>query len=281
MARLDQYLIRAGFLPAREAASEEIKAGKVMVNDKVCIKPGYQVKDTDQVRYLGEGRRYVSRGAQKMLGALEAFHPILEGSRCLDVGASTGGFTQVMLEQGAAYVAAIDVGHGQLDPILQQDPRVKEYSGLNFRSIPPELTEELRDFDFATMDVSFISVCLLAEPLHQALRGSGQAILLIKPQFEAGRGAHNKAGVVKDPQKHEEVLQKVLDCCEACGFELLGLTHSPLKGPEGNIEYLLYIEKHNDPARPSKTDRFPLGSIVTEAFRALDQPEDRLRGTHE
>lgn len=262
MARLDQYLIAQGQLPSRESASEAIRAGEVLVNGKALTKPGYQVKPTDAVTYLGQGRRYVSRGAVKLLGAMETYAIAVNGCKCIDVGASTGGFTQVLLEAGAASVAAVDVGHDQLDPLLQSDPRVRDYSGLNFRDLTghPELT----DFDILTMDVSFISICLLAASVRQVLTMNGRAVILIKPQFEAGRGALNKAGVLKDPRRHEEVLARCLDCYRSEGFSLDGLRHSPITGPDGNIEYLMVLTRSE--ASPAGSDLPDLSAIVAGAF---------------
>ena len=242
MERLDQYLITRGFLPSRDAGQEDIKAGLVLVNGKVCLKSGYKVKPTDIIQYMGEGRQYVSRGAAKLLGAMETFGLNFTGKACIVVGASTGGFTQLMLAYGAKTVAALDVGHNQLDKILLADPRVTEYSGVNFRAIPTELTAVLKDFDFLTMDVSFISVCLLADSVKQVLKPDTGAVILIKPQYEAGRGKLNKNGVLKDFSRHVEVLEKVLTCYTQAGFKVKGLIYSPLQGPEGNIEYLLYLE---------------------------------------
>lgn len=253
MERLDQYLIAKGFMPSRDSAQEDIKAGQVLVNGKTCLKPGYKVKDTDVVEYLGQGRQFVSRGAAKLLGAIELYDLDFKDKTCIDVGASTGGFTQLMLAKGARSVAALDVGHDQLDPSLRGDSRITEYSGVNFRAIPDELSGVLRDFDFLTMDVSFISVCLLADSVKQVLKPGAGAVILIKPQFEAGRGKLNKNGVLKDFSKHVEVLDKVLACYAGAGFQINGLSHSPLQGPEGNIEYLLYLTKD----RISKTETKP------------------------
>lgn len=262
MARLDQHLIAQGHLPSRESASEAIRAGEVLVNGRALTKPGYQVKPTDAVTYLGQGRRYVSRGAVKLLGAMATWSIAVDGGKCIDVGASTGGFTQVLLEAGAASVAAVDVGHDQLDPLLQSDPRVTEYSGVNFRDLTayPELAE----FDLLTMDVSFISICLLAPSVRQVLKPGGRAVILIKPQFEAGRGALNKAGVLKDPRRHEEVLGRCLDCYLSAGFGLDGLRHSPITGPDGNIEYLMVLTRSDSSAAGS--DRPDLSAIVAGAF---------------
>lgn len=271
MQRLDQYLVQNGHMPSRDSANEEIRAGKVTVNGVPCLKPGYKIKNTDQVEYLGEGRRHVSRGAAKLLEAIRTFSLDIQGKACIDVGASTGGFTQILLESGAASVAAVDVGHGQLDPSLRADPKVEEFSGLNFREIPPEQKDKLKDFDLLTMDVSFISVCLLETSVRQVVKPGGTAVILIKPQFEAGRGGQNKNGVVKDPKRHIDVLRKVVDCYEAGPFQCLSIAVSPIKGPEGNIEYLCHLVRIEEPsaAKGRLSDRF-LEETVQAAFERFE-----------
>ena len=242
MERLDQYLIRVEELPSREFSREEVLRGQVLVNGKKVLKPGYKVKAHDQVVYLGQGRQHVSRGAEKLLGAIKSFAPIINNQRCIDVGASTGGFTQVLLEAGAAFVAALDVGHGQLHQEIETHPRVKSFEGINFRNLDDQLIQDLGEFDLLTMDVSFISVLLLKDSIKTVLKPEGAAILLIKPQFEAGRGALNKAGVVTNPGRHRDVLTKVLSEFLKAGFRLEGLTPSSIQGPDGNIEYLAYFK---------------------------------------
>lgn len=270
MERLDQYLFSKGFLPSRDSAQEDIKSGLVLVNGTICLKSGYKLKPTDIVQYMGEGRQFVSRGAAKLLGARAVFSLDFNGKACIDVGASTGGFTQLMLSYGAKTVAALDVGHNQLDKILQTDPRVTEYSGVNFRAIPPQLQGVLKDFDFLTMDVSFISVCLLAESVKTVLKADGEAVILIKPQYEAGRGKLNKNGVLKDYSKHVEVIDKVTACYRAAGFSVKGLTYSPLQGPEGNIEYLLYLQSKT--SKP--TGKEPTASEPTASQEMATKPSD-------
>ena len=243
MERLDQYLIRVEELPSREFSREEILNGLVLVNGKKVIKPGYKVKAQDQINYLGQGRQYVSRGAYKLLGAIKSFAPTIQGMRCIDVGASTGGFTQVLLEAGAEFIAALDVGHGQLHREIESQARVKSFEGVNFRSLDKNLAQELRGFDLLTMDVSFISVLLLKDSIKNVLKPAGEAIILIKPQFEAGRGALNKAGVVTNPKHHQQVLLNVISEYLKDGFDLAGLTYSSIQGPDGNIEYLAYLKK--------------------------------------
>lgn len=271
MERLDQYLIRVEELPSREFSREEVLKGQVLVNGKKVLKPGYKVKENDQVVYLGQGRQYVSRGAGKLLGAIKSFAPTIKNQRCIDVGASTGGFTQVLLEAGAAYVAALDVGHGQLHKELESHPRVQSFEGINFRSLDGKLAQELVEFDLLTMDVSFISVLLLKDSIKKVLKPEGAAIILIKPQFEAGRGALNKAGVVTDPTRHRDVLEKVLSGFLKTGFSLEGLMPSSIQGPDGNIEYLAYLK--NSPL-DLEADLHPAGQ---ENYLKSQTLEEELR----
>ena len=268
MERLDQYLIRVEELPSREFSREEVLKGQVLVNGKKVLKPGYKVKTKDQVDYLGQGRQYVSRGAEKLLGAIKSFAPIIKNQRCIDVGASTGGFTQVLLEAGAAFVAALDVGHGQLHQEIKTHPRVKSFEGINFRSLDEQLVQDLGAFDLLTMDVSFISVLLLKDSIKTVLKPEGAAIILIKPQFEAGRGALNKAGVVTDPGRHRNILTKVLSDFLEAGFRLGGLTPSSIQGPDGNIEYLAYLK--NSPS--------DLGEEIDPNEQALNTQPQILEG---
>lgn len=260
MGRLDQRLIEDKLLPSRESASEEIKKGLVRVNGQVILKPGYKLKPEDDVSYHGKGRHFVSRGAQKLIGAQQAFQLDFNGKRCLDVGASTGGFSQVMLEGGAKEVVALDVGHGQLDPSLKKWPNLKEKSGCNFRNLGLQDLAELGPFDFVTMDVSFISVTLLLENLKKCIKTGAFFMILIKPQFEAGPSALNKQGVVKKRNDHEKVLQKVLTAFQDQGLTILDVVPSPIQGPKGNWEYLSYGTLAEDPK--------PLGN---EELKALIQ----------
>lgn len=268
MERLDRFLVRTGALPSRETARSEILAGRVLVNGQAVLKPGCKLKDTDEITYTGDGRPFVSRGALKLQGAAEAFHLDFTGKACIDIGASTGGFTHFMLEHGAKSVTAVDVGHGQLDPSLKEDHRVKDLDGVNFRALSPALTVELKNFDLLTMDISFISACHMVDSAAKVLKDGGEAMILIKPQFEAGPGAVNRQGVVKDLTKHVEVLDKVLSCYLDKGFHLQGLTHSPIQGPHGNIEYLCYLSfaKEGTPT-----------SIVEAEGQGMDAAKTRAR----
>ncbi len=237
-ARLDAEIVARGLCSGRERARAEIEAGHVTVNGRPASKPSQKVAESDVIE-LSEAFDYVSRGAKKLLGALEAFHISPEGLVCLDCGASTGGFTEVLLRHGARKVYAVDVGHGQLAEKLQRDPRVVNMEGTNVRSLA------LSSFDPApeliTADLSFISLALVLPVLRGLLGESGRVVCLVKPQFEAGRGKVGKKGVVRDPAVHEEVLRGFVSNAEASGFAVLGLEVSPLRGPEGNIEFLAYL----------------------------------------
>jgi 23S rRNA (cytidine1920-2'-O)/16S rRNA (cytidine1409-2'-O)-methyltransferase len=237
-ARLDAELVARGLCSGRERARAEIEAGHVTVNGRPASKPSQKVAESDVIE-LSEAFDYVSRGAKKLLGALEAFHISPEGLVCLDCGASTGGFTEVLLRHGAKKVYAVDVGHGQLAEKLKRDPRVVNMEGTNVRSLA------LSSFDPApeliTADLSFISLALVLPVLRGLLGESGRVVCLVKPQFEAGRGKVGKKGVVRDPAVHEEVLRGFVSNAEASGFAVLGLEVSPLRGPEGNIEFLAYL----------------------------------------
>ena len=237
-ARLDAELVARGLCSGRERARAEIEAGHVTVNGRPTSKPSQKVAESDVIE-LSEAFDYVSRGAKKLLGALEAFHISPEGLVCLDCGASTGGFTEVLLRHGARKVYAVDVGHGQLAEKLKRDPRVVNMEGTNVRSLA------LSSFDPApeliTADLSFISLALVLPVLRGLLGESGRVVCLVKPQFEAGRGKVGKKGVVRDPAVHEEVLRGFVSNAEASGFSVLGLEVSPLRGPEGNIEFLAYL----------------------------------------
>lgn len=262
MERLDRWLVQKGMLPSRESARGEILQGQVLVNGQAVFKPGHRLKETDEVIYTGEGRPFVSRGAWKLQGAMEAFRLDFTSKTCIDVGASTGGFTHFMLEHGAKCVTSLDVGHDQLDPSLKVDSRVTDLPGVNFRTFTTALADQLKEFDLLTMDISFISTCLMVDSVGRVLKKDGEAVILIKPQFEAGPGAVNRQGVVKDPLKHVAVLTKVLTCYLEKGFRLRGLTHSPIQGPHGNIEYLCYLTcQKEDLKGPLK----PLLEDVTEA----------------
>lgn len=239
--RLDIVLFERGFAESREKAKALIMSGIVYVNDQKEIKAGRDIKPDDTVEVRGATLKYVSRGGLKLEKAMQSFPITLEGKVCMDIGASTGGFTDCMLQNGADKVYAIDVGYGQLAWKLRSDDRVVNLERTNFRYVTHELIPE--DIDFASVDVSFISLKLILPVMYTLLKSGAQAVCLIKPQFEAGRENVGKKGVVRDPAVHENVIRTVAEFAVEQKFRVLGLEHSPVKGPEGNIEYLMYIEK--------------------------------------
>lgn len=243
--RLDVAVFEQGLTESREKAKALIMEGAVYVNGQRCIKAGEQVKDDDVIELRGKKNPYVSRGGYKLEKAMKEFPITLEGKTCMDIGASTGGFTDCMLQNGAKKVYSIDVGYGQLAWKLVTDPRVVNMERTNFRYVTAEQIPE--PIDFASVDVSFISLKIILPVLRERLRDGGQAVCLIKPQFEAGREKVGKKGVVRDLTVHTEVVETITNFALDHGFSLLGLTYSPIKGPEGNIEYLMYIEKSDAP----------------------------------
>ena len=241
--RLDVILVNQGHAQSREKAKAVIMAGNVYVNGQKEDKAGTmfdESKITLEVR--GSQLKYVSRGGLKLEKAMESWDISLEGCVCMDIGASTGGFTDCMLQNGALKVYSVDVGHGQLAWKLRNDERVVCMEKTNFRYMVPEDIED--SLDFASVDVSFISLTKILIPARNLLKDKGQMVCLIKPQFEAGRDKVGKKGVVRERSVHEEVVRKILDYADSIGFDLLHLEFSPIKGPEGNIEYLMHIQKN-------------------------------------
>jgi 23S rRNA (cytidine1920-2'-O)/16S rRNA (cytidine1409-2'-O)-methyltransferase len=250
--RLDVLLVSRGLAPSREKAKALIMAGDVFVNGQREDKPGTTFEEA-QIKSLevkGDELPYVSRGGLKLEKAVKNFGFSLESKVCMDIGASTGGFTDCMLQNGAAKVYSVDVGHGQLDWKLRSDPRVVCMEKTNFRYMVRDDIED--DLDFASCDVSFISLTKILLPARRLLKDGGEMVCLIKPQFEAGRDKVGKKGVVRDPKVHSEVVHKIFDYMGIAGFEVIHLDFSPIKGPEGNIEYLIHIRK--DPARNEETE---------------------------
>ncbi len=240
--RLDVILVRQGFAQSREKAKALLMTGNVFVDGQREDKAGTTFDESKiRIEVKGNPLPYVSRGGLKLERALRQFPITLQDMVCMDIGASTGGFTDCMLQNGAAKVYAIDVGHGQLDWKLRSDARVVCMEKTNFRYVTDQdITEAV---DFASVDVSFISLTKILIPARNLLCENGQMVCLIKPQFEAGRDKVGKKGVVREPEVHAEVVHKVVDYADMIGFTVRGVTYSPVKGPEGNIEYLLWIEK--------------------------------------
>ena len=240
--RLDVLLVKQGLAQSREKAKAIILAGNVYVNGKKEEKAGSSFDENQVlVEVRGDTLKYVSRGGLKLEKAVHSFHLDLTDTVCMDIGASTGGFTDCMLKEGAARVYAVDVGQGQLALQLREDPRVISMEKTNFRYMKKgDLPEEP---DFISADVSFISLTKILLPARELLRLGGQMVCLVKPQFEAGRDKVGKKGVVRNPKVQEEVIGKVIAYAASIGFQVLALDFSPIRGPEGNIEYLLYLEK--------------------------------------
>lgn len=239
--RLDVAVFERGYAPSREKAKAIIMSGIVYVNNQKVDKAGFELKDTDVLEVRGKGLKYVSRGGLKLEKAMQEFPITLEDKICMDVGASTGGFTDCMLQNGAAKVYSIDVGYGQLAWKLRTDERVVNLERTNFRYVTKAQVPD--EIDFASVDVSFISLSHILPVLNTLLKPNAHAVCLIKPQFEAGKDKVGKKGVVREKSVHLEVVQRVIGFCLKNGFSPLGLQFSPIKGPEGNIEYLIYIEK--------------------------------------
>jgi len=234
-----------GAAESREKAKALIMAGLVYVDNQKADKPGDTYPEDAHIEVRGKGLAYVSRGGLKLEKAVSAFGLELTGTVCMDVGASTGGFTDCMLQNGAKKVYAIDVGYGQLAWGLRNDARVVNLERTNARYITKEQVPEA--VNFMSVDVSFISLSLILPAAMPLLADDGRAVCLIKPQFEAGRGKVGKKGVVRDKAVHQEVIEKIIDFALENGFSVKGLTYSPVKGPEGNIEYLLYLQKAENP----------------------------------
>ena len=243
--RLDVALVERGLIQSRERAKTTIMSGQVYVNGQKADKAGDTVKDDDKIEVRGDTLKYVSRGGLKLEKAMSEFPITLEGKVAMDIGASTGGFTDCMLQNGAVKVYAVDVGYGQLAWSLRTDERVVNMERTNIRYVTHEQVPE--ELDFASIDVSFISLSLVLKPCRALLRDGGEVVCLVKPQFEAGREKVGKKGVVRDPAVHLEVLENFLIHAHDAGFVLSGLTYSPIKGPEGNIEYLGYLKTQGEP----------------------------------
>lgn len=264
--RLDIILVDRGFFQTREKARGSIMAGVVFVNNEKVDKPGTKFAADCSIEIKENINPYVSRGGLKLEKAIKAFNLNLSGKTTIDIGSSTGGFTDCMLKNGAVKVFAIDVGYGQLAWELRNDPRVVCMERTNVRYVKPEDLGTLADF--ASIDVSFISLKKVLPVAYQLISAKGEIVCLIKPQFEAGREKVGKHGVVREPEVHEEVISSIIAFSIESGFTVLGLSFSPIKGPEGNIEYLLYLTK--DSSMTGLED--PLGSvkqIVEESHSSL------------
>ena len=272
--RLDVLLVRRGLAESREKAKAVIMAGCVYVNDQKEDKAGAMFDETkiSNLEVRGNTLPYVSRGGLKLAKAMKQFDISLEGKVCMDIGASTGGFTDCMLQNGAVKVYSVDVGHGQLAWKLRNDERVVCMEKTNFRYMVREDIQD--DLDFASVDVSFISLTKILGPAYNLLKTDAQMVCLIKPQFEAGKEKVGKKGVVREPSVHREVIEMVMDYAVSIGFEILHLDFSPIRGPEGNIEYLLHMYKASE---PREHERLPheeysqlIAQTVENAHKTLD-----------
>ncbi len=261
--RLDVLLVKKGLAPSREKAKTMIMEGNVFVNNQREDKAGTNIPEDADIEIKGNTLKYVSRGGLKLEKAMTHFGISLEDKICMDIGASTGGFTDCMLQNGAKKVYAVDVGYGQFAWKLRTDERVVCMEKTNIRYVTPEDIADV--LDFASVDVSFISLAKVLPAAKELLRDEGEMVCLIKPQFEAGREKVGKKGVVRDPAVHREVIEKVITDARELGFSILHLEYSPIKGPEGNIEYLVHICKGG-----RKEENIDVNEVVSAAHGELD-----------
>jgi len=242
--RLDVHLAESGLAKSRSSALAMIMAGEVYIDGVKADKAGQQITGNENIEIRGKSQKYVSRGGLKLEKAVQVFPVNLSGLICMDIGASTGGFTDCMLQNGAKKVFSVDVGYGQLAWKLRCDERVVNMERTNIRYVTKEDIGE--DIDFFSVDVSFISLKLVLPVAYNLLNEGGSGVCLVKPQFEAGREKVGKKGVVRDKAVHKEVIDGCIKIAENSGFSVIGLDYSPVKGPEGNIEYLMYVKKNGD-----------------------------------
>ena len=275
--RLDVILVNQGYAASREKAKAIIMSGNVYVNGQKEDKAGTAFDESKiQLEVRGSTLKYVSRGGLKLEKAMEKWAFELTNKVCMDIGASTGGFTDCMLQNGAAKVYSVDVGHGQLAWKLRNDERVVCMEQTNFRYMVPEDIDE--QLDFASVDVSFISLTKILIPARNLLKEGGEMVCLIKPQFEAGREKVGKNGVVREPDTHRQVIEKIVDYADSIGFAVLHLEYSPIKGPEGNSEYLVHLKKEREPEEAirqlSEQEGEALLKEITEAGTGLSHTEE-------
>lgn len=264
--RLDILVYEKGFTDSREKAKAIIMAGQVYVDNQKADKCGTSYDENSKIEVRGKTLRYVSRGGLKLEKAMNNFDFELKDKITMDIGASTGGFTDCMLQNGAKKVYSIDVGYGQLAWTLRNDPRVVNLERTNMRKVTNEQVPDA--IDFFSIDVSFISLKLILPVARRLMAENAQAVCLIKPQFEAGREKVGKKGVVRNPDVHIEVVQSIIDFCLENGFDVLNLDYSPIKGPEGNIEYLIHIQKSDSPKLLTATTA---QQLVEKSHNELDK----------
>ena len=264
--RLDVLVFEKGLCESREKAKAVIMAGLVYVNNQKADKCGSTYEEDVNLEIRGPALKYVSRGGLKLEKAMEVFPINLQGVVSMDIGASTGGFTDCMLQNGASKIYSIDVGYGQLAWKLRNDERVINMERTNFRKVTPDMIAD--PIDFFSVDVSFISLKLILPVVRPLLSDAGEGVCLIKPQFEAGREKVGKKGVVRDKNVHAEVIETIKNFALETGFDVLGLDFSPVKGPEGNIEYLMHIRKSDSPTLSAGIDSKELSEL---SHKALDK----------
>ncbi len=264
--RLDQYIFQEGYAPSRQRAQALIMSGIVFVNNQKADKAGTMIKDTDIIEVRGNDLKYVSRGGLKLEKAMDMYGFSLDNKVCMDIGASTGGFTDCMLQNGACKVYAVDVGYGQLAWKLRTDERVVNMEKTNIRNVTVEMLDET--IDFFSVDVSFISLKHIFPVAYAVSTENVTGVCLVKPQFEAGKEKVGKKGVVRDSRVHKEVIENVIGYANSSGFFVNQLTFSPIKGPEGNIEFLIVVSKNED--LPAVT-RENIDDIVAQAKEHLGE----------
>jgi len=243
--RVDLALVERALAPSRERARALILAGRVLVSEQKVEKPGAAIREDAPIRMLGEEQAYVSRGGLKLKAALDHWQIAVTGRACLDIGASTGGFTDCLMQHGAAQVTAVDTGFGQIAMKLRNDPRVRLVERTNARLLEPGVlaVADSPDLTLLVMDVSFISATLVLPAVLAAAPGLAEAVILVKPQFEAGRGNVGKGGIVRDPEAHQLAIDRVADCVRGLGWQVVETIPSPITGMEGNREFLLYVRR--------------------------------------
>ena len=264
--RLDQYLVQHGLIQSRERAKALIMAGVVFVDEQKVDKAGEMIKEDAKVEVRGHDIGYVSRGGLKLEKAMKVFPLTPSGKVCMDIGASTGGFTDCMLQNGAVKVYAVDVGYGQLAWSLRTDPRVVNMERTNIRNVTLDMLDE--PIEFFSVDVSFISLHHIFSVAQAITTDQALGVCLVKPQFEAGREKVGKNGVVRDPATHREVLHNAMRYASSNGFTVRGLEFSPVKGPEGNIEYLMFVEKSSS---PTVLEDAAVEQVVSASHDTLDR----------
>ena len=262
--RLDAELVRRGMVGSRRQAVEAIAAGRVLVGGSPASGPTRMVGPDEAISVTGEGPRFVSRGGEKLVGALAQFHVPVTGRRALDAGASTGGFTDCLLQAGAAHVVAVDVGRGQLAWSLREDPRVTVMERTNVRALEP--SDIGGEVELTVADLSFISLVTVAPALARCTADDGDFVLLVKPQFEAGKARIGKGGIVRDPNVHRAVLREVRDGLAAAGLFVTDIVCSPLRGADGNVEFLVHCDRSGPALADDRLDLVvPAAAPATEA----------------